>query len=67
MNIRIGKASTRLGIHPATLRDLENRGLIPPARRDWSGYRVYSDDELKQIETVLFAQPGMRRRHERAA
>ncbi len=53
MNYRISEAARRLGIHPSTLRDLENRGLIS-ARRDWANYRVYSDPEIKEIEKTLF-------------
>ena len=54
MNIRISEAAKQLGIHPNTLRVLEKRGLIA-ARRDWAGYRVYSEKELKEIEQRLFS------------
>lgn len=53
MNYRISKAARRIGVHPTTLRDLEKRGLIT-ARRDWAGYRVFSEAEIDQIEKVLF-------------
>lgn len=53
MRIRIAEAAKRLGIHPETLRELERRGTIL-VRRDWAGHRVFSEDELKELETKLF-------------
>ena len=53
MNIRISEAAKRIGVHPNTLRDLEKRGMIT-ARRDWVGYRVFSEEDLAQIERKLF-------------
>lgn len=53
MNYRISEASKQLGVHPSTLRNLEKRGLIR-TRRDWAGYRVYSDDEIEKISQILF-------------
>lgn len=51
----VSKAARRLKIHPNTLRDLENRGMIQ-VRRNWAGWRVYSEDDLKDIEKKLFPE-----------
>ena len=53
MNIRISEASKRLGVHPSTLRNLEKRGTIT-IRRDWAGWRIFSEQEIKRIEAILF-------------
>ena len=53
MNLRISEASKRLGVHPCTLRNLEKRGMIK-VRRDWAGYRIYSESDLKFIVESLF-------------
>lgn len=49
----VSKAAKRLGIHPSTLRDLENRGVIQ-TRRNWAGWRIYSEPELREIEKILY-------------
>lgn len=54
VNYRIGMAARMIGINESTLRNLEKNGVIPPARRDWAGYRVFSLEELTQIEKRLF-------------
>ena len=66
MNFRISEAAKRIGIHPTTLRDLEKRGIVT-ARRDWCGYRVFSEDELAQIERKLFYQNQGERKSGRAS
>jgi DNA-binding transcriptional MerR regulator len=35
------------------LRRLERRGVIPPAPRDFSGYRVYPPEHLARIREIL--------------
>ena len=57
MSIRISEASERLGVHPSTLRNLEKRGTIT-VRRDWAGWRIYSEDELATIKSILFNHSG---------
>ncbi len=53
MIIRISEAAKRLGIHLQTIRELEKRGVIQ-VRRDWAGYRIFDEQELKEIEMTLF-------------
>jgi len=57
MIYRITKAAQRLGIHPSTLRDLENRGLIE-IKRDYLGWRFFLEEDLKELEEKLFPANG---------
>lgn len=54
--IDIGEAARRLGISAAALRLYEKRGLLPKARRTASGYRQYSQDDLKRARLVRRAR-----------
>lgn len=40
------------GIHPQTLRLYEREGLLAPSRTD-GNTRLYSEDDLKQLEVIL--------------
>ena len=40
------------GIHPQTLRLYEREGLLKPSRTD-GNTRLYSDEDLKELETIL--------------
>ncbi|MGD0915080.1 MAG: MerR family transcriptional regulator [Thermodesulfobacteriota bacterium] len=59
IDYRIGMAARIVGVNETTLRVLEKRGVIS-ARRDWAGYRIYNEKELKEIEQKLFGD-GMGR------
>jgi len=49
----VTEAAKRLGIHPSTLRDIENRGLIQ-VQRNWVGWRVYPESQIEEIKKVLY-------------
>ena len=57
MLFRIGEAARRLGIASSTLRDLENRGYIT-ARRNWVGWRVFDEQDLRKLESKLYPGDG---------
>ena len=58
MNIK--EASARTGLSADTLRYYEKEGLIPPVRRDESGYRDYDEHTLSWIELIqLFRGTGI--------
>jgi len=48
----ISVVANNYGIHPQTLRLYEREGLLRPSRTD-GNTRLYSDDDLKQLEVIL--------------
>lgn len=48
----ISAVSQKYGIHPQTLRVYEREGLLRPSRTD-GNTRLYSDEDLEQLETIL--------------
>jgi DNA-binding transcriptional MerR regulator len=48
--IRIGHIVDRLDVTPQTLRNRQIQGLIPPAQRTRTCYRVYRLEDLTTIE-----------------
>jgi len=50
--ITIKKAARFLGVHPATLRNWEKKGLFM-ASRDLSGYRRYTMEDLIHLKALV--------------
>jgi len=48
----ISSVSQRYNIHPQTLRLYEREGLLQPSRSE-GNTRLYTDDDLKQLELIL--------------
>ena len=48
----ISAVAQKYGIHPQTLRLYEREGLLKPSRTE-GNTRLYSDDDLEQLETIL--------------
>ena len=48
----ISAVATKYNIHPQTLRLYEREGLLRPSRTE-GNTRLYSDDDLAQLETIL--------------
>ena len=48
----ISVVSKSYGIHPQTLRLYEREGLLKPSRTE-GNTRLYSDEDLKQLEVIL--------------
>jgi MerR family transcriptional regulator/heat shock protein HspR len=48
----ISAVAQRYDIHPQTLRLYEREGLLKPSRTE-GNTRLYSDDDLTQLETIL--------------
>ena len=44
---------TRFDISRATLFRWEGEGLLPGVGRDWRGWRVYNDSNVKAIEKIM--------------
>ena len=53
MEYRIGPTAEMLSIDETTLRRYEKAGKIPKSRRTTMGFRVYSEDEIARLRTIL--------------
>ncbi len=47
--MNIGQASERSGISPKMIRYYEQIGLLDTAKRSNSGYRIYSNQDIKNF------------------
>ena len=54
--LRIGQLSARTGITNETLRFYETRGLMSEPRRSDSGYRLYTESDVKKAEFIVRAK-----------
>ena len=54
--MRIGELAQRTGLNPKALRFYEEVGLLRASRRTESGYRIYGEAHLKQVEFILRAK-----------
>lgn len=50
--LHIGQASKQTGVSPKMIRHYEGLGLLPPAPRTDSGYRLYDDDALHTLHFI---------------
>lgn len=48
----------RFDISKATLFRWEREGLITRVRRDWRNWRLYSDDNIRQIKKIMNKRGG---------
>jgi MerR family transcriptional regulator, copper efflux regulator len=48
--VHVGAAAEAVGVTARYLNLLEAGGVIPPAKRDKRGFRVYSDDDLEGLQ-----------------
>ena len=55
-SLRIGELSARTGVSPHAIRFYERTGILPPAARTSSGYRVYPLEAVDQVAFVKKAQ-----------
>jgi MerR family copper efflux transcriptional regulator len=53
---RIGELGRRTGVNPKTIRYYEEAGLLPPPSRTESGYRIYSEADVAQVEFIRAAK-----------
>ncbi|MCR4290021.1 MAG: heavy metal-responsive transcriptional regulator [Candidatus Scalindua sp.] len=54
--IQIGKVAKRSGVGVETVRYYEREGLIPEPDRSASGYRLYSETVVKQVQFIQHAK-----------
>lgn len=48
----IGDIATKMGVSPDTLRYYDKEGLLPFAKRNAAGRRIFTDDDLGYIEVI---------------
>jgi len=53
---KISEAARQVKASAWTLRALERRGLFR-ARRDWTGARRYSEEDIQKLRAILFPAP----------
>lgn len=56
MEYRIGEAARSVGLSVEGLRFYERRGLVRPARRTVSGYRLYGQRQVDSLRFIRAAQ-----------
>lgn len=54
--LTIGKLAKEAGVTAETLRYYEHRGLVTPAQRTTSGYRLYHPDAIRRLRFIRRAQ-----------
>jgi Cu(I)-responsive transcriptional regulator len=54
--LHIGEAARQTGVSPKMIRHYEGLGLLPPAPRTDSGYRLYDDDALHTLHFIRRAR-----------
>lgn len=56
MEMRMSEAARRIGRHADTIRSYERKGIIPEARRDIAGQRIYTEEEVAEIRAILLGE-----------
>jgi len=51
--LRVSEVARMLGRSERWLRDAELKNKIPKARRDLNNWRVYTEDDIRQIRVLL--------------
>ncbi|MER3398157.1 MAG: hypothetical protein C4316_06395 [Chloroflexota bacterium] len=54
--LRIGEVAARAGVSADTVRYYERLGLLRPPARSESGYRLYSEVELRRLQFIRRAK-----------
>lgn len=49
----LSKAAREIGCSERWLREAEKRGKIPKARRNLNGWRVYTQEDIEEIQKLL--------------
>lgn len=53
--IRVKEAADLLGVKPASIRQLDRRGILK-AYRDWSGQRRFDQIDIEQLRESFFKE-----------
>jgi len=55
-DLKIGQVATRVGVAVDTVRYYERLGLLPPAPRRASGYRIFDETTVDRIKLIKHLQ-----------
>ena len=56
IRMNIGEAAKQSGVSAKMIRHYESIGLLPPADRALSGYRTYSDSDVRNLKFIRAAR-----------
>lgn len=51
--LSITEVATQLGVSPKTIMRWEKAGKVKKAKRDWRGWRIYSEDDVALMKNLL--------------
>ncbi|MGN8629662.1 MerR family transcriptional regulator [Lactobacillus amylovorus] len=57
----IGDLAKQLNITTRTIRYYDQKGLVKPSRVSESGYRLYSNEQIKQLKLIIFLMKNARK------
>lgn len=52
--MKVGDVARLAGVSVRTLHHYDELGLLKPSRRSESGYRLYTDEDLRRLQQILF-------------
>ena len=51
--MKIGEVASETGLSISNIRFYEKKGLLVPSRKEESGYRDYTEDDVRRLKTIL--------------
>lgn len=54
--MKVGQAAEAVGVTPKAVRLWESKGLLPPAERTPSGYRVFTEEDIEVLRFIRQAK-----------
>ena len=54
--IKVSEAARLISCSERWLRDAENKGKIPKAKRDINNWRYYTDEDIAKIRSILIPE-----------
>ena len=54
--MRVAEVAREIGVSERFLREAEKTGKLPKAKRDLNGWRVYNEEDLKNLRKIIL--PG---------
>ncbi|MDQ6751852.1 MAG: MerR family transcriptional regulator [Actinomycetota bacterium] len=54
--MKVGQAAEAAGVTPKAVRLWESKGLLPPADRTASGYRIFTEEDVEILQFIRLAK-----------